>query len=914
MQQALDKDAPLREDIRLLGRVLGETVRGQEGGEIYTLIERVRQTSLRFHRGEDPGARAELEGILKDLSRHGTIQTIRAFSYFSHLANVAEDQHHIRRSRAHLTASSEPRNGSLRRTLKRLAAEGIDKERLEETFTDALISPVLTAHPTEVRRKSTLEREREIAALLAARDRGHLSPDELVENEAALERAVLTLWQTSILRRNRLGVEDEVTNGIAYYDYTFLSELPRLYAALEDDLAKADPEWEGVELPSFFRMGSWIGGDRDGHPFVTAEVLREALARQSNRILSHYVEQTQRLALELSLDERIVSVSEEVAALAERSDDVSPHRQGEPYRRALVGISARLDATCKVLGESDGAPLPREAYASAEAFLADLDAIDKSLRANGSARLAQGRLRHLRRAVKVFGFHLASLDLRQNSDVHARVLAELLAGAGVAENYEALSEEARLELLARELRTPRLLCSPFLDYSAETAKELDILRTAALMRTRYGAKSIVNYVISKADAASDVLEVAVLMKEVGLARPAGPSLDLNIVPLFETIADLRAGPTIMDQLFQLPIYAPLLDSRDRLQEVMLGYSDSNKDGGFLTSRWEVFKAETAMVDVFARNGVKLRMFHGRGGSVGRGGGPSYEAILSQPAGSVHGTIRITEQGEVITGKYSNAEVGRRNLEALAAATLEATLLPHDGNDTRPEFIAAMDELSASAFRTYRSLVYETENFEDYFWSSTVIGEIANLNIGSRPASRTNSRAIEHLRAIPWVFGWAQCRVMLPGWYGFGSAISAYLDAHGEKGLSELQTMAREWAFFRVLLSNLDMVLSKTDMAIASRYAELVKDKGLREEVFGRIRAEWQTTVSMLLKVTGYPELLGSNPLLARSIRNRFPYLDPMNHLQIELLKRHRAGDEDDRVIHGINLTINGIAAGLRNSG
>jgi phosphoenolpyruvate carboxylase len=457
------------------------------------------------------------------------------------------------------------------------------------------------------------------------------------------------------------------------------------------------------------------------------------------------------------------------------------------------------------------------------------------------------------------------------------------------------------------------LSSPFLAYSDETRGELEICRAAAEMRQRYGDDAIVSYVISKTSDVSDVLEVALLLREAGLLRPHEDRLDLNIVPLFETIADLRDAGRVMGRLLSLPGYARLLASRDGTHEVMLGYSDSNKDGGFLTSGWELFKAERALVEVFARHGVRLRLFHGRGGSVGRGGGPTYQAVLAQPAGAVQGQIRVTEQGEVIAAKYGNPDIGRRNLETLVAATLEATLLPERGDAPKATYLAAMDALSAHAFRAYRKLVYETPGFERYFWESTVISEIADLNIGSRPASRKKSTSIEDLRAIPWVFSWAQCRLMLPGWYGFGTAVDTWL-AENPGGLQLLREMHRDWPFFATLLSNMDMVLAKTDLAIASRYAALVGEDALREEIFPRLRAEHRATVQNLLSITGGAHLLQSNPLLARSIRNRFPYLDPLNHIQVELLRRYRSGDRDDRTKRGIHLTINGIAAGLRNSG
>lgn len=918
------KDLPLRDDIRLLGRLLGDTIREQEGEAVYEIVERIRQSSIRFHRDEDEAARRDLETTLNSLSRGRTNQIIRAYSYFSHLANLAEDQHHVRRSRAHAMAGAHaavapaPREGTIGRALKLAREAGISQAELQAFFAKALVCPVLTAHPTEVRRKSTIDREMEIALLLAHRDRQHLTPEEKASTEEALRRAILTLWQTSILRRTRLKVIDEVVNGLSYYDYTFFKELPRVYALLEDQLATIDPAWANVELPAFLRIGSWIGGDRDGNPFVTADALRQALQLQSKHALGFYLEELHCLGSELSLDGRFVNVSEQVQELSKASPDRSPHRQDEPYRRAISGMYARLAATAQALGHSDVVRHPvvgeAPAYADVEEFAGDLSTLHVSLVSNGSAALSRGRLRKLRRNVSVFGFHLASLDLRQNSDVHERVVAELFEKANPGTGYKELPEEDRVALLLEELRSPRLLTSPFLDYSTETASELAIVHEAAEAHRRYGQGAVPNYVISKAGDPSDVLEVALLLKEAGLLRPREGEMHVNIIPLFETIADLRQCSKVMDSLFALPDYMRLLRSRGQAQEVMLGYSDSNKDGGFLTSGWELYKAEIELIEVFERHGVGLRLFHGRGGSVGRGGGPSYQAILAQPGGAVQGAIRITEQGEVIAGKYSNPDLGRRNLEILASATLEASLL-HSGQPApREEYLRAMEELSDSAYRAYRSLVYETEGFERYFWESTVIGEIANLNIGSRPASRTNSRRIEDLRAIPWVFGWAQCRLMLPGWYGFGSAVNAWLKAHPETGLALLQEMYREWPFFQALLSNMDMVLAKSNLAIASRYARLVEDEALRDAIFPRIRQEWEDSIEKLLPIMGQQALLDGNPLLARSIRNRFPYLDPLNHLQIELLKRHRAGDADERVIEGIHLSINGIAAGLRNSG
>ncbi|MFT4173741.1 MAG: phosphoenolpyruvate carboxylase [Rhodocyclaceae bacterium] len=912
-----DKDTPLRDDIRLLGRILGDTVRQQEGEAVFNLVEKIRQTSIRFHRDADASARAELEGMLDALSREDTNHVVRAFSYFYQLANIAEDQHHIRRSRAHLRAGSAAREGTIDHALQLADEAGVPAGKIRQFFDDALISPVLTAHPTEVQRKSILNCQLRIAQLLDARDRIQMTPEELAENDENLRRSVLVLWETRMLRPVKLSVIDEVANGLSYYDYTFLRELPRMYGRVEDVLAQRDDECKSLELNSFMRMGSWIGGDRDGNPFVTADVLRQGLRMQSQVALSFYLEEINRLASGMSLSSMLVEMSDEVKELAHCGPTSSAHTEDEYYRRALRCIYARMHATAeRLLGQAIGRePFFRaEPYPSTREFVADLDVIHRSLATHGSGSLARGRLRQLRRAVKVFGFHLAAIDVRQNSSVHERTVAELLALARPEVDYLALDEDARVQLLLEELATPRPLSSGYLKYSEETESELSIFRAVAEAHRLYGRDCVPNAIISMTTGVSDMLELAVLLKEVGLLRPHERQLDVNIIPLFETIGDLQDSARVMNQLLSIPQYSQLLASRNATQEVMLGYSDSNKDGGFLTSGWELYKAEIQLVDVFRQHGVRLRLFHGRGGSVGRGGGPSYQAILAQPGGAVQAQIRLTEQGEVIASKYSNPDVGRRNLEVLAAATFEATLLAHPEAAPRAEYLAAMDELSELAFKAYRGLVYETDGFEQYFWESTVISEIAHLNIGSRPASRKKSTAIEDLRAIPWVFSWAQCRLMLPGWFGFGSAVTQYVDKHGQKGQELLQSMYKEWPFFATVLSNMDMVLAKSDIGIASRYAQLVKDAALRDAIFPRIQKEWESTIHWLLDISGQKEMLDGNPLLKRSIRNRFPYLNPLNHVQVELLQRFREGNADERVRRGIHLSINGVAAGLRNSG
>lgn len=908
-----DEEARPRREIRLLGHMLGEIIRDQHGTAMFHLVERVRTSSLRFHRDGDLSAQQELVAIFDSLSIEQTNILIRAFSYFSLLANIVEDHYQIAAMRDQGQGAALP--GSVARALERIGAAGVPPEALLACLDDVHVVPVLTAHPTEVKRKSILNCQREIAVLL---DRLCCSGGSNVEAQAIEEdlySAVLTLWQTRMLRRERLTVIDEVKNGLSYYDYTFLQQVPRMSVALEDTLRRSTGK--EVALPPVLTMGSWIGGDRDGNPFVTAEVLEQTLHMQSSRILKFYLDELHALSGELSLSSLLVSATAALQSLAEASPDRSVQRSDELYRRAVLGVRARLAAAARDrVGLDVGSILAREStpYPDVKSFAADLETIHASLSAHGSARLANGRLRRLRHAVAVFGFHLAAVDLRQNSDVHERTVAELLEAVAPGTDYLRLPEAERIALLCRELASPRPLAAGAYCYSEETTGELAIFRRAADSHRRYGAAAIGNCVVSKAASVSDILEAAVLLKEVGLLRPHEQQLDLNIVPLFETIDDLRNAGPIMSSLFNLPFYRGLLASRNKLQEVMLGYSDSNKDGGFLTSGWELYKAERVLVEIFAEHGLKLRLFHGRGGSVGRGGGPSYEAILAQPAGAIQGQIRLTEQGEVIASKYGNPEVGRQNLEILLAATLEASLLADGQAQPRDDYLDVMESLSVHALAAYRSLVYETEGFERYFWESTVISEIAALNIGSRPASRKKTTAIEDLRAIPWVFSWAQCRLMLPAWYGFGSAVKAFIAERGDEGLNLLKEMHERWGFFATTLSNMEMVLAKTNLAIASRYADLVSDRSLRDAIFPRLCAEHVASIGALTKITGRQVSPEVNPSLALSIRERFPYLDPLNHVQVELLRRRRADGDDALVRRGIHLSINGIAAGLRNSG
>ncbi len=911
-----EKELLLREDRRLLGRLLGDVIAEQVGPRTRDLVETIRRTAVRFRRslaepalaGDAQAVKAELEARLDALPIEETLHVVRAFSYFSFLLNIAEDAHQHRRRQAHARSGAPPRPGSLGYALERAAA-GRTADDLLAWFARARVSPVLTAHPTEVQRQSILECEREIARLVMlpgspARDR-------------ALRAEVLRLWLTAMLRLTKLAVADEIANALAYFRLTFIPEIPRLYADLEEALRARYALEREPRLAPFLTVGSWVGGDRDGNPNVDARTLEIALHQQARLILAHYLEEVNLLGRELGLSGRLMPTPREVLELAARSGDESEQRADEPYRRILSGIYGRLAAAARTLAGLEATPAPRferAPYGSAAEFATDLDLIARGLEAQGAGPLAEGRLRALRRKVSVFGFHLAAIDLRQSSDEHAQAVAELLARVGVEPAYAKLDEARRTALLARELAGPRPLRSPHFGYSPQLERELGVVDAAAQAQRDLGSGAVSKYIISHCESVSDLLEVGVLLREAGLLRPDGGNaeIDVDVIPLFESIADLERCGGIMREAFEHPVYRAWVRARGDEQEVMLGYSDSNKDGGYLSSSWTLYKATLDLMRACRMHGVRLRLFHGRGGTVGRGGGPSYEAVLSQPPGSVDGALRLTEQGEVIASKYADPENGRHNLEILAAATLEASLDPNPGTDGGGRHAAIMEELSALALAAYRGLVRGTPGFMDYFREATPFSEIVRLNIGSRPASRRPSQSLEDLRAIPWVFSWSQCRVMLPGWYGFGTAVSRWLEE--KRGtLDELRGMHGQWPFFRAVLSNLDMVLAKTDLGIGERYAELAEPR-LREAVFPRIAAEWHATRDALFAITGATDFLADNPTLARSIRNRFAYLDALNHIQLALLRRYRGGDAEERTVRAIHLTINGIASVLRNSG
>ncbi|RZT99378.1 phosphoenolpyruvate carboxylase type 1 [Advenella incenata] len=940
----------MQQDIRLLGRILGAAIRESEGQPIFDIIETVRRAAVRFKR---EGIQQERDTMIEKLTALSDDQAntlSRAFSYFLHLANLAEDRDQQKRQRLRLLSSNDAQIGTLGHTLAELERHGVQRNQVRDFLAKTMIVPVLTAHPTEVQRKSTLDLHRHISQCLVAID-SRLTEEESHQLALELTGYIKTLWLTRMLRFNKLTVNDEIENAVAYFSTTFLKAIPNLYTTFARNLG-AQPD-NAALVSTFLKMGSWIGGDRDGNPNVNADTLTHAMNRHATTLFEYYLAQVHLLGSELSLSTSLTQVSPELASLSEISPDQSRHRLDEPYRRALIGVYARLAATAKHLTAHDLAlrnTVAADPYNEPAEFAADLAVIARSLCDNHAGAVVPLRLQELQQAVAVFGFHLAALDLRQSSDVHERILTELYQRAAIKHNgqpvqYDQLDEEQKIAVLLAELDDSRPLVSPWQQYSEETRKELAILQAAASVRRHYGHNAITQYIVSHTETLSDLLEVLVLQQETGLISqqrddagqrlPVAPGDGLIVVPLFETIPDLEAGPAIMDRWLSLPqVRERVTHAQDNIQEVMLGYSDSNKDGGYLTSNWSLYNAELQLLEVFRRHDVRLRLFHGRGGSVGRGGGSSFDAILAQPPGTVDGQIRLTEQGEVIQSKYKNAESGRINLELLVSATLLSSLAPHEETrkdaDTMQRYTQAMAWLSDAAQHAYRRLVYDTPGFVDYFFAATPINEIAGLNIGSRPASRKKGQRIEDLRAIPWGFSWAQCRLMITGWYGVGTAIDTFIrlgtgkdDGSTQQSRTQLlRDMAEHWPFFQTVLSNMEMVLAKTDMDIGRQYSELVADQEIRRSIFGMIEQEFGLTRDALYSIK-QQDLLADNPTLKAALQERFAYTDPLNYLQVEVIRRQRALEdaqqepsklEQMRSQRTIHLTINGIATGLRNSG
>jgi len=907
-----------RQLVRELGSLLGDTIRRAEGERMFELIERIRQLSVASHAKGQTADQVELSRLLQSLVLKDAIVVLRAFTYFSHLTNLAEDVARRECEREEETACD---NGLplLSALIVRIQEQAMSPELVAARLEEACVFPVLTAHPTEVQRKSVSDIERRMSDLLQRRCREILPDHQRIRLDAELRACVEVLWRTRLLRNTRLTVIDEIENVLAYFPRTLLEAVPLCQRAASEALTAVSATAPDVPL---VRVGSWVGGDRDGNPNVSADTLAYAVRSAADIALSHYANELKALAAELPLCTMYTQVSAQLADLAERSSDISEHRADEPYRRALLGMGSRLAATRAQLalasasgseGETD--TTRSEPYRFPEELLADLQTLKSSLTEHGFEHAASGRLTTLMHAVRCFGFHLATIDLRQCSDVHCEVVQAILAQAGVNARYADLPEAEKVTLLQNLLATPRPVLDAHHAWSPLCERELGIFHTARRLQALYGSACVENYIVSHCESVSDMLEVQLLARETGCIY--GNSIGLNIVPLFETIPDLERAPDIMRAWLSLPAVRAMLEHKDRRVEIMLGYSDSNKDGGYLTANWALYQAGRALSEACRESGYRVRFFHGRGGSVCRGGGPSYEAILAQPAGTVEGQLRLTEQGETIGSKYGHPESGRRNIETLLSATLEATLLPDWSGDPQA-YTQAMQEMSAVSNRVYRELVYGQPAFPSFFREATPFAEIGKINIGSRPAARTAAADISALRAIPWVFSWSQSRLILPGWYGFGSAVHAYRTRHGAPGEALLLEMAAQWRFFRTLLNNLEMLLAKVDIDIARRYAQQVNDKAAGEALFALMEGEHRRTVDAVQWLCAREAILADDPELASSIRRRLAYLDPINQLQIELLGRIRCENLDSETRHnltvGVHLSINGIATGLRNSG
>jgi phosphoenolpyruvate carboxylase len=981
------KDAPLRADIHRLGDLLGETLRRFGGERLFEIEEDVRALCKRLRGAQASGktagegaagAERELKRLLRRLSLDETIGVIRAFSVYFQLVNIAEQYHRIRRKRFYeLRTPDQPQRGSLAETLRMLRGNFSDPKLLQRVVDRLEIMPVMTAHPTEAARRTLLEKHRRIADLLAAFDDENLAPRRRDELHARLAAEVESVWQTDEVRHTQPTVLDEVNHGLYYFDATLFDAAPALLDELERQLEENFPGAKLRDGATPLRFGSWIGGDRDGNPFVTPEITWETLRLQQRLVLRKYRDAVAGLSRRLSessrfappTDELSESLKEDAVALPAVAAEVAAHNAEEPYRQKLSYIYTRIENTLRrnrdlasalrlteehrLISIRPGLPIVAaltgsdadvaNVYRDGASLWEDLRLVRDSLRADKAVYAARA-VDRLMRQVAVFGLHLATLDLRQHSERHTAALSEITRSLRLRD-YAQMSEDQRVEWLTRELDTPRPLVGADARYSAETTETLNVFRVTRRALDEISPNAIRTYIVSMTREVSDLLVVLVLAKEAGLVgrgvgsgewgagsgnsvssplpTPHSPLL-ISVSPLFETIEDLRRAPEIMRRLFEHPFYRRQIATQGGLQEVMIGYSDSSKDGGILTSSWELYKAQERLWEVARAHGVELRLFHGRGGTVGRGGGPSHEAILAQPPDTVVGRIKITEQGEVISSKYSLAEIAQRSLELTTSAVIAASL-PQPAQDTGKlsRWKDVMEEVSAQAFAAYRRFVRETPGFYDYFIQATPVEELQHLRIGSRPAKRkSGSKSLDDLRAIPWVFGWTQSRHLLPGWLAVGTALADFIKDRPRENLRLLREMYREWPFFHSTISNIEMTLAKADFQIARQYASRTLDRSLGRRIFRILEKEYERACRVTLQITGERRLLDQSPVLQRSIAVRNPYVDPLSFLQVELLARRRQKDgkaepsdgDWEKLLYATLLTINGIAAGMRNTG
>lgn len=915
----------LRRDVRFLGNILGEVLVHQGGRELLDIVEQIREQSKALRAEFVPELFDQFKDKVSSLSPEIRHQVIRAFAIYFQLVNIAEQNHRIRRKRDYEVATGEAvQRGSIESAIQDLKERNIAVEDVRDILSGISLELVMTAHPTEATRRAVLDIHKRIAEDVMQLDNPTLTYREREKLKEKLLNEVLILWQTDELRDRKPTVIDEVRNGLYYFDETLFEVLPNVYEELERCLAKYYPE-ERWHVPTYLRFGSWIGGDRDGNPSVKAKVTWETLQLHRQLAIRKYEEKLGGLMDLLSFSTNLVTVSDELLESIRKDREHVELKNielwrntKEPYRIKLGFMLGKLANT---RDESLKGTLKR--YNHPDELREDLLIIDRSLRNHYADYVADTDLATLLRQVELFGFHLMALDVRQHSKEHENAMSEILAKMHIVSDYASLTEEEKTELLHKLLNDPRPLTSGHLDYSESTRECLDVYQTIYRAQQEFGEGCITSYLISMTQAASDMLEVMVFAKEVGLFRKEADGTircTLQSVPLFETIDDLHAAPAIMKELFELPVYRKAVEARGNLHEIMLGYSDSNKDGGVVTANWEL---RVALKDITAAGkeyDVKLKFFHGRGGALGRGGMPLNRSILAQPPHTIGGGIKITEQGEVLSSRYSMQGIAYRSLEQATWALVTAARLakyPQQEPAAEAEWDAIARSISETALNKYQDLIFRDPDFLTFFKESTPLPEVGELNIGSRPSKRKNSDRFEDLRAIPWVFAWTQSRYLLPAWYAAGTALQSYAGGDKEK-LATLKTMYEQFPFFRSLIDNLQMALAKADLLIAKEYSGMIKDESIRDRIFSQIEAEYNLTSSLILQITGQDEILDNVPVIQESIRLRNPYVDPLSYMQVQLLSELRdlrANEEDDpELLREVLLTINGIAAGLRNTG
>jgi phosphoenolpyruvate carboxylase len=923
MSHVVEKDHPLRRDVRFLGHILGDVLLMHGGEALLNNVEKIRELTKQLRQSYDPMILQQCKALIQGLSPSMRRDVIRAFAVYFQLVNIAEQNHRIRRHREYRRSQQDVvQPYSIESAVRDLKEQGLTLEQVEEILDVLALELVITAHPTEAMRRTVLDIHRRIAELVMELDRPYLTEEDREGIRQALLGEVITLWQSDELRQRKPTVIDEVRNGLYYVDETLFEVLPQIHRELERCLKRYYPDHDW-HVPSFLRFGSWIGGDRDGNPSVTPEVTWQTLQMQRDLAITKYEEALGRLIKKLSHSTRNVRVSDDLlASLRVDEEEVLLTDVGEgkwrneyePYRRKLTYMLARLHHTR--LGQKE-----KGVYRSPEDFLADLQLIDQSLRGHHADVVADQDLSHLIRQVELFGFHLLTLDVRQHSGEHEKALTEILANMGIVERYDQLSESEKIDVLTALLNDPRPLTTRYMSFSSATEQCLELFRVIRRAKEEFGEAAIQNYLISMTQGTSDLLEVVLFAKEVGLFLNTadGPASRLHVVPLLETIDDLHRAHEIMEGYYRHPAYVPANAEHHPTQEIMLGYSDSNKDGGMLTANWELYHAQQRLCQLSRQYGINTKFFHGRGGALGRGGGPLNISILAKPPETVLGGVKITEQGEVLSSRYALKPIAARSLEQATSALLlsAATALSGRMSELKAEWLEAMDEISEEALRVYQSLVFDTPGFLSYFHTATPLPEIGELKIGSRPTRRKNSQAFEDLRAIPWVFAWTQSRYLFPAWYAAGTGFERFVKRHAD-GMRMLQEMYRDWPFFRSLVDNLQMALAKADFVIAREYDSLVQDREVAGQIFGKLEEEYHLSREMVLAITGQQEVLDHVPVIQESIRLRNPYVDPLSFIQVGLLRQLRyhchSKEEWKETLEQVLLTINGIAAGLRNTG